>query len=95
MPNLASLVMVVFFWMHSQFGIKGIPLPVIIQTGNVYSVSEIYSTITVPLDWQGDCYDQKNFVHYMSLYYNSFLNGNQKKTDRKLRQIEDAWVCVQ
>ena len=95
MPCLAAIAMVVFFYMHDCFQVQGIPMPVIIETGRVYTYSEIYSSITVPLNWSGDCYSQRMFVKYYAEYYNDQLRGVQKKGKTELMHIENGWKCVE
>lgn len=95
MLNLASAILAMFFFVHSQFNIKGIPMPVVIEHGDYYSFDEIYSTITVPDDWQGNCYDQAQLIYYMGKHYNSFLNGNQRKSEAFLLALKKKWVCVE
>lgn len=89
------MVMAAWLFVHAQFGLSGVPMPVIIQTGREYKVDEIYSSITVPLNWTGDCYNQRILVLQMAKYFNNQLNGNQKKPEVKLKEIEDEWVCVE
>lgn len=95
MPNLASIIWAVFLYLHNAFNVSGIPMPVVIQTGNVYKLDVTYSAITVPLNWKGNCTDQKAIVMYMSKYYNSFLRGKQVRTENQLQAIENGWVCVE
>ena len=94
MPCLAAIVMAAFFFVHGQFNVKGIAMPVVIETGRSYEFSEIYSSITVPSTWDGDCYDQSQLVYNMAKYFNSQLNGNQRKSEEKLLEIKDKWECV-
>lgn len=94
MPCLAAIVMSAWLFVHAQFGLSGIPIPVVIETGQNYELNEIYSSITVPENWVGDCDNQKQLVYYMSEYFNAQLNGKQKKPDIKLVEIKDKWECV-
>ena len=95
MPNLASIVMAAWMFVHAQFGLSGVPIPVVIETGRSYEYSEIYSSITVPAEWDGDCYAQSQLVYNMARYFNSQLNGRQRKSDDKLLQIKEKWQCVE
>jgi hypothetical protein len=94
MPNLASIVMAAWLFVHAQFGLSGVPIPVVIETGHGYAYSEIYSSITVPYGWTATCYNQSQLVFYIAEYFNSQLNGNQRKSEEKLLEIKDKWECV-
>lgn len=95
MPNLASIVMAAWMFVHAQFGLSGVPIPVVIETGREYQYSEIYSSIIVPTNWEGNCYGQKQLVYFMAKYYNSQLNGRQRNSDNRLLEIENKWECVE
>ncbi len=81
--------------MQAQLDMQGVPMPVVIQTGNTYAYSEIYSSITVPLRWQGSCADQSKLVHEVAEHFNAFKNGMQKYSRDRLAAIEKKWVCVE
>lgn len=95
MPDLASLVMAMWLFVHAQFGMGGIPMPVVIEKGQAYEYNQIYSSITVPSNFTGDCYNQKQLLWEMEIYYNGYRNGNRKFSDSKLIKLRDEWQCVQ
>jgi len=94
MPCLAALVYAMYLFVHAQFNMA-VPPPIVIQTGHVYAASLIYSSITVPEDWEGSCENQHILMAQMEHYFNGYRNGLRKFSEEKLLKLANEWKCVE
>lgn len=95
MLTLASMIYVAYMWCQETVNMKhGVPMPVTIETGELYSYNDIDSAIYVPHNWNDSCYNQRQVILDMLYHFNNFRNGNNKMKQDTMIETSRKWVCV-
>ena len=94
MLTLASLVWAVYFFCVDITQMHNVPMPVVVEHGTSYYYREIDAAAYIPTMYTDTCANQHQVVRLMLEHFNSFRNGQQKYSGKKLYELSQNWVCV-